>query len=185
MARDVMIRVEIPIPNNVDVKVEGMRVYVKGPRGELLKDFSHVRGVKLLKESQNIVVLSYFTNRRTKALTYTVATHIRNMIDGVTKGFRYKLKIVFSHFPVTVRVDDGKVIIENFLGERAPRIAKIVGDVKVKVKGDDIIVEGTDIESVGQTAANIERVTRISDLDRRVFVDGIYIYERGYAEGEE
>ena len=104
---------------------------------------------------------------------------IRNMIEGVKEGFRYKLKIVYSHFPISVKVQGDKVIIENFLGEKAPRIAKIVGNTKVRVEKQDIIVEGPDIEEVGQTAANIEQATKIKGFDRRVFVDGIYIYEKG------
>jgi large subunit ribosomal protein L6 len=183
MVRDTIVKDVIEIPEGVEVSREGLKVRVKGPKGELVKDFSHVRGVNLLLTDNKVVVYSFFPDRKSKALVYTVGAHIRNMITGVLRGFRYKLKVVFAHFPISVKVGEGKVIIENFLGERAPRVAKIVGNVKVYVKGDDIIVEGIDIEEVGQTAANIERATKIRNLDRRVFVDGIYIYERGYADG--
>ncbi|MEM0453357.1 MAG: 50S ribosomal protein L6 [Sulfolobales archaeon] len=185
MVRDVMIKESISIPAGVEVSCEGMKVRVKGPKGEVIRDFSNVKGIKLLLSGDKLVVYSFFTNRRIKSLTYTVVAHIKNMIDGVTRGYRYKLKIVFSHFPVTVRVEGDKVLIENFLGERSPRIAKIRGNLKVYVKGEDIIVEGVDIEDVAQTAANIEKVTKIRELDRRVFNDGIFIYERGYADGEQ
>jgi len=100
------------------------------------------------------------------------------MITGVTKGFTYKLKIVFSHFPISVKVQGDKILIENFTGEKTPRIAKIVGTAKVTVKGDDVIVQGINIEDVGQTAANIEQATKIKKKDPRIFLDGIYIYER-------
>ena len=100
------------------------------------------------------------------------------MITGVTKGYPYKLKIVFSHFPITVKVQDKSVMIENFTGERRPRRVKIIGDVKVKIEPDDIIVEGTNLEDVSQTAANIEQSTRVRRKDPRVFLDGIYVYER-------
>jgi len=183
MVRDTVVKDVIEVPEGVEVSCNGLKVRVKGPKGELVKDFSHVRGVNLLLTGNKIVVYSFFPDRKSKALVYTVGAHVKNMITGVLRGFRYKLKIVFSHFPMTVKVSEGKVIIENFLGERAPRVAKIVGNVKVYVKGDDVVVEGIDIEEVGQTAANIERATKIRDLDRRVFVDGIYIYERGYADG--
>ncbi|MEM2546448.1 MAG: 50S ribosomal protein L6, partial [Candidatus Bathyarchaeia archaeon] len=109
--------------------------------------------------------------------------HIKNMITGVSKGFTYKLKIVFSHFPISVKVQDKTVVIENFAGERGPRKAKIIGDVKVKVSSEDIIVQGIDLEAVSQTAANIEQATKVKGKDPRVFLDGIYIYER--AEGME
>jgi len=183
LPKEVVVREEILIPEGVDVEVSGKEVRVRGPRGEVVRDFGFARNVRIAREDDKVVVESYFTKRKQKALTYSIASHIRNMIDGVTKGFRYKLKVIYSHFPVTVKVEGDKVIIENFLGEKAPRVAKIVGNVKVTITKQDIIVEGVDIEHVGQTAANIERATRIKDLDRRVFVDGIYVYEKGYAEG--
>ncbi|OYT60117.1 MAG: 50S ribosomal protein L6 [Desulfurococcales archaeon ex4484_217_1] len=176
---------EVEVPDNVDVKIQGMRVKVKGPKGELIKDFSHIRQVLLRKENKKIVVETYFANRKVKACIGTIASHIRNMITGVTKGYRYKLKIVYSHFPISVKVQGKRIIIENFLGEKAPRITKIYGDdVTVRVEGDDVIVEGIDIEHVGQTAANIERAARVKEYDPRVFMDGIYIYEKGVMEEE-
>ncbi len=181
--RAVHVEERVAIPEGVEVSVERMKVKVKGPKGELVRDFSRARGIIIRVEDKEVVVETYFADRRRKALVGTIASHIENMITGVTKGFRYKLKIVFSHFPISVKVQGKEVIIENFLGEKAPRKARIVGDdVKVTVKGDDVIVEGIDIEHVGQTAANIELATKVKEFDRRVFMDGIYIYERGVAE---
>ena len=100
------------------------------------------------------------------------------MITGVTKGFTYKMKIVFSHFPITVKIQNKAVVIENFTGEKRPRKLKILGDVKVKLETDDIIIQGAALEDVSQTAANIERGTRVTNKDPRVFLDGIYVYER-------
>ncbi|MEM1675016.1 MAG: 50S ribosomal protein L6 [Desulfurococcaceae archaeon] len=176
---------EIVIPDNVDVNVDGFKITVKGPKGILTKDFSHAKGVLIRRMDNRLIIESYFTNRKKKALIGTIASHIKNMIIGVTKGYRYKLKIIFSHFPISVVVDNvNRVVrIKNFVGEKSDRLAKIIGDdVKVRVEGDEIIIEGIDIEHVGQTAANIELATKIRDRDRRVFVDGIYLYERGVAE---
>ncbi len=182
MARAVLVREVVKIPEGVNVEIEGMKVRVSGPKGTLERDFSHAKGIILRKEDNKVVIEAFFADKRKKALVGTLAGHIENMIIGVTKGWRYKLKIITTHFPVTVKVSGDEVIIENFLGEKAPRRAKIVGNVKVTVKGKDVIVEGIDIEAVGQTAANIELATKVKDKDRRVFVDGIYIYERGPAE---
>ena len=186
MVKHVHVVEEVRIPEGVEVSVDGMKVTVKGPKGELSRDFSHARGVLIRldedEEGKKVVVEAYFANRRLKALVGTIASHISNMITGVTKGYRYKLKIVFSHFPISVKVEGDKVLIENFLGEKAPRVAKIMPGVTVKVQKDDVIVEGIDIEAVGQTAANIELATKVQDKDRRVFIDGIYIYEKGVAE---
>lgn len=185
MAKAVHIIEEVEIPENVNVEISGYTVKVSGPKGELTKDFSHARGIMLRKENNRVFVEAYFANRRIKALVGTIAAHIRNMIHGVTRGYRYKLKIIYSHFPISVVVDESERIvrIKNFLGEKADRIARIVGgDVKVKVEGEDVIVEGIDIEHVGQTAANIELATKVRGKDRRVFSDGIYIYDWGEEE---
>ncbi len=182
MAKDVYIKEEVDIPENVSIEIDGMKVKVRGPKGELERDFSHIKNVVLSVSDGKVIIEAFFANKRVRAAVGTVASHIRNMITGVTKGFRYKLKIVYSHFPISVEVKDGYVYINNFLGEKAPRVAKIMEGVSVKVKGSDVIVEGIDIEKVGQTAANIELACKIQDLDRRVFLDGIYIYEREVIE---
>jgi large subunit ribosomal protein L6 len=97
------------------------------------------------------------------------------MILGVTQGFTYEMKIVYSHFPVKAGVKGSEFVIENFLGEKFPRKTRIVGDTKVEVKGDQVVLTGPDVEAVGQTAANIEQATRIRGFDPRIFQDGIYI----------
>lgn len=174
--------VEVEVPGNVKVHLEGLKVSVEGPKGKLERDFSFAKGINVRLEEGKVVVEAFNVNRRKKALVGTVAAHIRNMITGVTKGYRYKLKIVFSHFPISVEVKGDQLLIKNFLGEKSFRRALILEGVKVKVVDRDIIVEGIDIEKVGQTAANIEQATKIKEFDRRVFMDGIYIYEKGVAE---
>lgn len=181
-SRSVYLREEIPIPENVSIEIEGKKVKVTGPKGTLERDFGFAHNVLIKAEEGRIVLETFFANRSQRALFYSVSSHIENMIRGVLKGWRYKLKVVSSHFPVTVKVVGNEVVIENFLGERYPRKAKVLEGVKVKVEGKDIIVEGIDIEKVAQTAANIEKATRIKDKDRRIFVDGIYIYEKGVIE---
>ena len=182
MAKAVVVEERIPIPDNVEVQIKEKKVVVRGPKGVLERDFSYARSIQILKQDKEVIVRAYFAKSREKALVGTIAAHISNMITGVTKGFRYWLKIIFTHFPVSVRVEGDKVIIENFLGEKAPRIAKIHGNVKVEVRDTDIVVEGIDIEAVAQTAANIELATKVKGFDRRVFADGIYIYKKEVIE---
>jgi len=167
----------IEIPEGVLAKVEGRVVTVTGEKGELTRDFSHA-SVSIRLEGKRITVQANWPRKKETALVGTISSHVQNMITGVTKGFTYKLKIVFSHFPISVKVRERMVVIENFTGERSPRIAKIVGDTKVMVKGEDIIVQGTKIEDVSQTAANIQNATKVKKKDPRVFLDGIYIYEQ-------
>ena len=99
------------------------------------------------------------------------------MVKGVTKGYTFKLKIVFSHFPLTVKLVSDYLTIANFTGERNPRKVKIIGNTKVMIKGEDIIVQGINLEHVSQTAANIQNATKIRNKDPRVFLDGIYVFE--------
>ena len=182
MPRTPHVERRVEVPQGVTVRVEGMKVTVKGPKGEVRRDFSHVKGVIIRVEDNHVIVEAYMADSRAKALVGTLAAHIKNMITGVTKGFRYRLKIISTHFPISVKVEKSRVVISNFLGEKAPRYATIMPGVTVKVQGQDIVVEGTDIEAVGQTAANIERATHISEFDRRKFMDGIYIYAREVIE---
>ncbi|MFQ6068110.1 MAG: 50S ribosomal protein L6 [Candidatus Bathyarchaeia archaeon] len=167
----------IGIPEGVDVKIEGRVVTISGEKGTLTRDFSHAP-LCIQKEEKMIKIRTDWPRKKEAATVGTVSSHIKNMITGVTKGFTYKLKIVFSHFPISVKIEDKRVLIENFTGERSPRMAKIVGDAKVSVKSDDVIVQGINLEDVSQTAANIEQATKVKLKDPRVFLDGIYTYER-------
>jgi large subunit ribosomal protein L6 len=76
---------------------------------------------------------------------------------------------------MNVAVSGDKLSVKNFLGEKIPRVAKILPGVTVKVEGDIIDIESTDKEAAGQTAANFEQLTRITNRDLRIFQDGIYI----------
>lgn len=167
----------VEIPEGVEVKVNGRIVTVTGEKGTLTRDFSHAP-VSILLEGNVVKVQANWPRKKEASLVGTVSSHIKNMITGVTKGFTYKLKIVFSHFPISVKVREKTVAIENFTGERSPRVAKLMGEAKVVVKDEDVVVQGINIEDVSQTAANIERATKVKLKDPRVFLDGIYVYER-------
>jgi large subunit ribosomal protein L6 len=177
MPVDAWIREEIEIPEGVEVTVEGNTVKVKGPKGELERELKYP-GVQIFTEDGKVVVYKEFPRRKDVAIVRTFKAHINNMIKGVTEGFKYRLKVVYSHFQMSVKVQGDEVIIENFLGEKNSRRARILPGVTVKVKGSEIEVESIDKEKAGQTAANIEQATRITKWDRRVFQDGIYIVEK-------
>ncbi|NJE42703.1 50S ribosomal protein L6 [Thermococcus sp. GR6] len=177
MPIDAWVREEVEIPEGVEVTIERNVVKVKGPKGELERELKYP-GVQIFTEDSKVVVFKEFPRKKDIAIARTFKAHIANMIKGVTEGFTYKLKVVYSHFPMTVKIQGDEVVIENFLGEKNPRRAKILPGVTVKVMGSEVIVEGIDKEAVGQTAANIEQATRITKWDRRVFQDGIYIVEK-------
>jgi large subunit ribosomal protein L6 len=149
---------------------------VVGPLGTLKRTFINPK-ITVECKGKTVTLFSNLPKRKDYALIGTWAAHITNMVDGVTKGFEYKMKIVYSHFPIKTHVKDDELIIENFLGEKLPRKARMVGDTKVKVSGDQIVVNGIDIEAAGQSVANIERATKIKRYDPRVFQDGIYLVE--------
>jgi large subunit ribosomal protein L6 len=167
----------IQVPDNVDVSLEGKKVNVKGAKGILVRDFTFAP-IAIEGDGKNIRIWAKWPRKKEAALVGTIASHIQNMITGVTKGYSYKLKIVFSHFPISVKLQGRSILIENFTGERRARTIDVIGDVKVKIEPDDIIVEGINLEHVSQTAANIEQATRVRRKDPRVFLDGIYVYER-------
>ena len=147
---------------------------MKGPRHALRRALSHPR-IRMQVDGKQVKIRSEYPRRKDGALVGTFAAHLRNMIVGVTDGFTYEMKIVYSHFPVKAMVKGPEFVIENFLGEKFPRKTSILGETKVEVKGDQVVLTGPDIEAVSQTAANIEQATRIRGFDPRIFQDGIYI----------
>jgi len=166
----------IDIPEGVDVNI-GDDVTVKGPQGEVSRKFTYPN-ISMKKEEDKVILETRFPKKKDKSMIGTTRAHINNMIIGVTDGFTYHMKIVFAHFPMTVKVAGDVVNIDNFLGERHPRTAKIVGSAKVNVKGDEVIVTGVNKEDVGQTMANLEQATKIKGRDPRVFQDGIYLIDK-------
>lgn len=167
----------LDIPDNVQIKVDARIISVTGEKGTLTRDFS-TAPIAIELENRKLRIQTNWPRKREAALVGTVGSHIQNMIIGVTKGYVYKLKIVFSHFPMSVKAKGNKVSIENFTGERSPRWARIMGDAEVSVKEDDVIIQGINLEDVSQTAANIELATRVKRKDPRVFLDGIFVYEK-------
>jgi large subunit ribosomal protein L6 len=167
----------IELPGGVTAKVAGRELSLKGPNGTASKVFQRIPVDVEVKGSR--VVVTPFTGKKKDVISAnTVSSIVRALVHGVTKGYEYRMKVVFAHFPVTVKVKDDQVLVENFMGERSPRLAKILAGCKVSTEGDDILIKGTSLEQIGQTAANIEQATKIKRKDQRIFLDGIYVYEK-------
>ncbi|RLE61218.1 MAG: 50S ribosomal protein L6 [Thermoprotei archaeon] len=187
MVREYYVAHEVEIPDGVNITVDGKKVVVEGPLGKIEKDFSHLKKLSIIKEDNKIRVETYHAKKKEYAAVRTVASHIENMIIGVTKGYRYKMKIVYAHFPMSIKVEGDKIVIENYLGERGKRYAKLLPGVKVKVQKDDVIIEGIDKEAVGQTAANLHLAARLTGKRKMSphgregsgpgILDGIYLYK--------
>ncbi|MEM0492408.1 MAG: 50S ribosomal protein L6 [Candidatus Thermoplasmatota archaeon] len=169
----------VNIPEGVEVSLDQGILHVKGVKGELNKKLMHPSVKMNLHDKMIEVYCDDSPRRKEKAIVGAFAAHIRNMIKGVTTGYQYTMKTVYSHFPIKVSLEGNILMINNFLGERAPRKAAILDGVKVDIQGDRIILTGVDVDNIGQTAANIERATRVKNRDVRVFQDGIYITSRG------
>jgi large subunit ribosomal protein L6 len=185
MVKIAFFKEELEIPKGVKATLEGdHQIRIKGPNGDITKDFSHVRGIKVTIDNNKIIFSTNFPKRETLALIKTVLSIINNLIKGVQTNYQYMCKIAYSHFPCTVEVktDKKEVHIVNFLGERAPRVTKYLDNVKIEVKGDDVYLIGPDKESLGQVAANIKRACRIRKKDPRVFQDGVYLYRKMHGE---
>lgn len=169
--------VNVQIPQGITVTSHDGTVTVKGARGELVKVMKHPK-VSITVDSNNVKIVSTEDGKKERAVVGAYESHMKNLFHGVTKGYTVTMHIEYTHFPITTKVVGDKVTVENFLGERTQRKARIVGKSKVEIKDKDVIITGNSKEDVGQTAGNIESATKVTGKDRRVFKDGIYIKDK-------
>lgn len=111
------------------------------------------------------------------------------MITGVTKGFKYKMRFCYAHFPINVTnvQEGGKNIVEirNFLGDKKVRRVALLEGVNyfrtADVK-DQIEISGIDITKVSLSCAQISQSTNVTHKDIRKFLDGLYVSEKSTIE---
>ena len=172
-----MNRVEIEIPDDVSAETDHLELTVEGPNGSVTRRLWYP-DVEVTVEDGVVAIASENEDAKTNATVGTFESHVANMIHGVTDGWEYTMEVYYAHFPMQVNVEGDEVVIENFLGESAPRRTPIRGDTDVQVDGETVTLTGSDKEAVGQTAADIEQLTKVTDKDTRVFQDGVYIVEK-------
>ena len=171
------------------VSFKSREVTVKGPKGTLVRSFKHIALDMFLVEEdgkKKLRVDLWFGTRETVAAIRTICTHIENMITGVTKGFKYKMRFCYAHFPINVTAvkEGAKDIVEirNFLGEKKVRRIELFEGVKytrtTDVK-DQIELSGIDVTKVSLACARISQSTAVKNKDIRKFLDGIYVSEKG------
>ncbi len=170
-------RVELEIPETVTVEKDHLDVTVDGPEGTVTRRLWYP-DVTVEVENEQVVIESDDENAKTNATIGTFESHVKNAFHGVTEGWEYTMEVFYSHFPMQVRVDGDEVVIENFLGEKAPRRTTIHGETDVAVDDEVVTLSGPNKEDVGQTAADIEQLTKVSGKDTRVFQDGVYITKK-------
>ncbi|PNH02477.1 60S ribosomal protein L9 [Tetrabaena socialis] len=177
----------LPIPAGISIEVKGRAVRVKGPRGTLSRDFKHLAVDMFLTELDGEKVLQvdcHFGKKKRLASIRTVCSHVKNLFTGVTKGFEYKMRLVYAHFPININIENQgkKVEVRNFLGEKRVRTVEMLDGVKiVRSEGvkDELVLSGNDIDNVSRSAALVNQSCRVRVLDIRKFLDGIFVSEKG------
>merc|ERR1711998_707545 len=183
MPKTIKTESSIDIPENVTVEVKARTVKVTGPRGTLSRSFKHLQ-IQLQVQKDEIVATYWFGGRREIAKVRTVLSHIGNLFKGVTRGFEYKMRFVYAHFPVNVTIVKGgaEVEIRNFLGEKVVRVVTMREGVKIvrsESTKDEVVLTGNDIDAVSQSAADIQQKCLVKNKDIRKFLDGIYVSQSG------
>lgn len=168
---------QVEIPEGVTVTVDRNVVTVKGPKGEISRTLFYP-DIEIQENGSHLVVNSRVDRKRHRAMVGTLASHVKNMIAGVTRGYEYRMKVVYSHFPIQLKAVSDELIINNFLGERKSRSARVLSGTKVEIGKDEVVITGIDKEHVGQTMANIEQATKVHGFDIRIFQDGIYLVDK-------
>jgi large subunit ribosomal protein L6 len=172
-----MPRTELQLPDEVSAEIDHLDLTVDGPEGSVTRRLWYP-DVSVDVEADAVVIESDAEDAKTMSTLGTFESHVRNMFHGVTEGWEYEMEVFYSHFPMQVRAEDSEIVIENFLGERSPRRTPIHGDTEVEIDEETMTLRGPSIEDVGQTAADIEQLTRVTDKDARIFQDGVYITEK-------
>lgn len=167
----------------VELSVKGKVITAKGPKGSVSQNFAHAKRINIEydKSTKKILIYIDFPTVKEAALARTIINVVKNMQLGVLYQYTYKMKIVHAHFPITVvppQKGSNEILIKSFIGERSPRKTKAVGDVKITANKEEVIIVGCSNLDVGQTAANIQKCARVRDKDKRIFQDGVFVYEK-------
>jgi len=169
---------KVRIPDGVRVQIDGSTLKVSGPKGQLERNVRFPQ-VIVTTDGKEVAITTESKRKETVAMVGTFEAHAKNMCRGVTDGYEYRMKVVYSHFPIQLKLQGNRLEINNFLGEKKARYAQIEPGVTTKVGSDEVVLTGINRELVGNTAANIEHATHIRNRDPRVFQDGIFIVQRG------
>ena len=167
----------LEIPEGINVTMKKHMIQFQGPLGKTFKSFRKIP-VNIEINDGKLTLKAQGTRKRDYSILHTARSLIKNIFEGLLEGYTIKMKVVYAHFPITVKVKEKTVLIENFQGERAPRMTTVVGNTKIVPKGEDVILTGEVWTDITQTAANIELKTKVKNKDHRVFLDGIYVYEK-------
>ena len=145
----------IAIPNNVEVKIDGQHVEVKGPKGT--KDLNMPEPITASVEENEVVVSRPDDHRENRSLHGLTRSLINNLVIGVTEGYKINMEI----FGVGYRVQQKGKDLEFSLGYSHPILIEAPEGVTFSVDGNTkFAIEGSDKQQVGQIAANIRRLRK-------------------------
>ncbi|MBQ9022261.1 MAG: 50S ribosomal protein L6 [Eggerthellaceae bacterium] len=140
----------IPVPSNVEVKLDGHTLTVKGPKGELTRSFSEILTIK--QEGEELIVERPDDSREAKSMHGLTRTLINNMVVGVSEGFSKKLELVGVGYRAQLKGKD----LEMQLGFSHPVIVEAPEGITFECPSqNEIVVSGASKEAVGQVAANV------------------------------
>ncbi len=168
---------ELEIPSGVKVDVVGETVTIRGKLGSAVKHINP-KFVDVKLHGNKLVIKEIEEKKLAKKsglATAALKTELGDAMIGVENGVNVKMKVLFAHFPTSLEVKGKKLYLKNLFGEKVPREISIVGDTKVEIKGQDVMVKGVDNYEVGQTVANIRKGCYARGYDTRVFQDGLYV----------
>lgn len=168
---------EIELPEGVSIVIDNQFLAIKGPKGEVNRKIKK-GNVTIKAENKKIIIESNSQTKEDKKTIGSLAAHIKNMIKGSSQSHTYTLKICSGHFPMNVSINDNKLTVKNFLGEKVPRVLQLKQGAEVKIESDTINVSSANKEIAGQVSADIEQLTRRPGYDSRIFQDGIYIINK-------
>lgn len=167
----------LEVPEGLTVSYDKGTLRVEGGKGSVERKLYQPR-ITVRVEDGTVVLEAKDATQREKRHLYTLRAHAKNMLKGASEGHTYKLKICSGHFPMNVAIANNVLTVKNFLGEAVPRTLKLKAGCDVKIDGDTVVVTSSDIETAGAQASDIEQLTRITNRDRRIFQDGLYIIEK-------
>lgn len=191
--RHILITKSLPLTDaDVKVEVKGRQVVVTGPLGVVKSNFNHCPcKLRIVTTSQGSKLEVRMMNSTTKdaATVRSIITTVQKMITGVKVGYRYKMRLVYAHFPINVKIanDNTNVEIRNFLGEKRVRYCQMIGEETRVMEGelkDELYIEGIDLRDVSQSAARIHTSCLVRKKDIRKFLDGVYVWAKG-PKGDE
>merc|ERR1719245_819726 len=177
----------LDVPKGIKISINSKIVKVEGKHGTLERNFKHMPIELLLCGGHKVKARMYFAKSKQLSMLRSVCSHIRNLFDGVTSKFEYRMRLVYAHFPINATITNNGTTVElrNFLGEKRVRIVNMLQGVKVEKSAttkDELVITGTDIELTSRSAALIRQSCLVKNKDIRKFLDGIYVSSHGVIE---